>query len=567
VRSELCRLGSQAGIVHPFAGTRSPGANRGGSGTGPDTLRVAPCRALRFSSMMANRTVFVQSALLPRLLAAIGAGSLLAAPGCGGKTQSNGSLSDGVDGVAQTSEEQESTSQSVTTTKPNSSNTVAPPSIPTTGGPTSNTVINTVTDVPSTVPTASESTDETSNWTTAVPTLSTGETSEDTTWVLTSGEPTGEATVVPSVDGGSAQVTCEFGTPQQFCLNVEQMESQARSGVGEIPLDPPRSDDDIAAGWDANGCMKYEWIATGCCNPAELPGEPQGDGSCCYVACEGACCGRPFFVNGAAIVAEVVPASSWLLGRPMPESRTVSLELDTQARRLLGEAWLADAQMEHASIASFAQFSLDLLRLGAPPALIRDSHLAGLDEIEHARIAFSIAENLSGVAMGPAALPLGNLDVHSVSDAIAAAIVEGCIGETLASAVLAEQAERCTDPEIARHLKQIAEDELRHAELAWRFVAWSIERYGATARATVSATFAAAFSKLPVAPHASGLTDEQLHAAGRISPADWSRVVESVVRGVLEPAASTLLGAASMAAASERNTPESSIATATCAVS
>lgn len=506
---------------------------------------------------MAHRTVSAQSTLLPRLFAAIGAGSLLASSGCGGKTQSTNAATDGVDGVAQTSEEQgartsdgqETSAGSPATTTANPvtpNNTANQPSITPTSPPHDETTNYIETEVISTVPTATASGDD------ATSTPTTGETTEDTVAASTSSEPTAESTAVPAVDGGTAPVMCEFGYPQQFCVNVEQMESQARHGVGQIPLDPPRSDEEVAAGWDANGCMKHEWIATGCCNPAELPGEPQGDGSCCYVACEGACCGRPFIVDGAAIVADVVPSTSWLVPSSASEVRSVNVELDADARRLLGQAWLEDAKMEHASIASFAQFSLDLLRLGAPPELVRDSHLAGLDEIEHARLAFSVAEQLSGHAMGPDVLPLGVLNVHSVQEAIAAAIIEGCIGETLASAVLSQQAQLCTDPQITRHLTRIAEDEMRHAELAWRFVAWSIERYGSVARATVEATFASALAKLPTAPSALELTDEQLHAAGRISPAEWASVVGSVVKGVLRPAAAALCGPTSLVAQDER---------------
>lgn len=493
---------------------------------------------------MAHHNVFVRSALLPRLLAAIGAGSLLAAPGCGGKTQAtNGEVANGVDGAEQTGPDQTGGEQPAAEDSTHSNQSTfepgRPPATPPTVTPPDDTTAGT--ESPTSRPvTTGETTGETTEATTSVPSVAT----DDSTSVSTESEMSSVAT---PIDAGPPGLACEFGRPQRFCLSSQQMESQARYGVGQIPLDPPRSDDEIAAAWDENGCMKHEWIATGCCNPAELPGEPQEDGTCCYVACEGACCGRPFLIDGVALTANVIRTEAWLC----TERDTFQPNhdaLDVRARQLLSEAWLEDARMEHASVASFARFSLDLMRLGAPPELLRDSHLAGLDEIEHARIAFSIAEQLSGVALGPDILPLGELDAHSLRDAVSAAIVEGCIGETLAAAVLAEQARQCSDPSIAASLNRIAEDELRHAELAWRFVAWSIERFGQEARVVVQTTFATALAHLPPAPTALDLTEAELRAGGRISPAAWSSVVESVIETVLKPAAQNLLSRKARAA-------------------
>jgi hypothetical protein len=63
--------------------------------------------------------------------------------------------------------------------------------------------------------------------------------------------------------------------------------------------------------------------------------------------------------------------------------------LDAGARRWAGERWAERAQMEHASIASFAKFSLQLVMVAAPPALLADAHDAAVDEIHHARVGFA----------------------------------------------------------------------------------------------------------------------------------------------------------------------------------
>ena len=46
-------------------------------------------------------------------------------------------------------------------------------------------------------------------------------------------------------------------------------------------------------------------------------------------------------------------------------------------RRRLAELWSQDALLEHASIASFSRFALQLLAVAAPPALVAGAHRVG----------------------------------------------------------------------------------------------------------------------------------------------------------------------------------------------
>jgi hypothetical protein len=72
-------------------------------------------------------------------------------------------------------------------------------------------------------------------------------------------------------------------------------------------------------------------------------------------------------------------------------------------------------------------------------------------------------------------------------------LVEGCIGETIAALDAREGASLATDPHVRQVLSEIAADEERHAELAWRFLAWAVQqrptlasRLLATARAQLA---------------------------------------------------------------------------------
>src|SRR5688572_6390900 len=49
--------------------------------------------------------------------------------------------------------------------------------------------------------------------------------------------------------------------------------------------------------------------------------------------------------------------------------------------------------------------TLDLIALGAPPALVAAAQRDALDEIRHAELCFSLARALDGGALGPAPFP------------------------------------------------------------------------------------------------------------------------------------------------------------------
>src|SRR5262249_13852575 len=57
-------------------------------------------------------------------------------------------------------------------------------------------------------------------------------------------------------------------------------------------------------------------------------------------------------------------------------------------------------------------------------------------------------------------------------------LVDGCIGETSAAVLAHEAASRCEPGPLKSTLETIAEDEARHAELAWRILAWAISTAG-----------------------------------------------------------------------------------------
>jgi len=155
-----------------------------------------------------------------------------------------------------------------------------------------------------------------------------------------------------------------------------------------------------------------------------------------------------------------------------------------EARAEAAAHWLDNALLEHASIAAFARVALDLLALGAPAFLVAGAHGAALDEVRHARLSFSIATALGAAVSGPGPLPeVAHVNRPSAPDVVLRETFhDGCIGEAAAALVLAAAARRAARP-LSETLSRMAEDEARHAELAWRTVHWLTTTFPSAAAA------------------------------------------------------------------------------------
>ncbi|WP_437956559.1 ferritin-like domain-containing protein [Sorangium sp. So ce119] len=282
----------------------------------------------------------------------------------------------------------------------------------------------------------------------------------------------------------------------------------------------------------------------------------QRDGTCCYEVTSrdnSTYCGvpgRPFTLEGHRRTAVPRAADSGWLARGK-ETRaggvTPSLaELTDEERETLAESWLRSALEEHASVASFARFALDLMALGAPSSLVEAAHIAALDEVGHARLGFSLASAYRGEPVGPAALPMpGGVPVAADLVSLArAAAEEGCVGETVAALVAAEQRARAGDPAVRAALEAIADDEARHAELAWLTVAWAIGAGGEPVRRAVAEVFEAAAVSLGRPPPAAAEPPRgraaALAAHGHLGGAELRELPRAALAQVVLPCARAL---------------------------
>jgi hypothetical protein len=253
-------------------------------------------------------------------------------------------------------------------------------------------------------------------------------------------------------------------------------------------------------------------------------------------------------VNGETRVADVREGSDWLAATEGGDgSRSSAVELDAAFQAKLAAAWLDDARMEHASIASFARFALELLAAGAPAELLERAQRAALDEVEHARICFALASRFARRAIGPAPLDVrGTVPAATLGEAAVRAVHEGCVGETIAALMAAEQLAVARDAGARRALERIARDEATHAELAWRFVQWALGRGDSSVRDQVKRAFAEALATpAAMAQNSDDATNlDTWHAFGRLSECEARHVQVAARSEVITPCMRALLRSA-----------------------
>jgi len=225
-----------------------------------------------------------------------------------------------------------------------------------------------------------------------------------------------------------------------------------------------------------------------------------------------------------------------VVGRPFKEaglSRAAAFRLQGP---VVAKAWARAAEGEHASVASFARLSLQLMAWGAPLELLSDAHEAALDEVRHADACIDMAKRYGATDVSIGRFPFTQPVAVGVSLAEIAvdALLEGCINETLGAYAAREAARRSSDPEVQKTLDVLANDETRHAALAYRIVKWALTVGGSEVREAVVEALARPL------PHFD--TDELATRTG-VPAQDLSDLHSEGLRRVVEPALGALLAA------------------------
>lgn len=255
----------------------------------------------------------------------------------------------------------------------------------------------------------------------------------------------------------------------------------------------PRFINRIAQKFSDEDAKGLEGLPQGATGTLDVKKTQKAPGTCAYdwvIRCPG---GRVLIDGGEPVRAGTVADAAWL-------GEVESDAVDGELAALLAAGWTEDARTEHASIASFARATLELLALAAPPALVIGAQQASLDEVEHARVCFALASRYAGSAVGPGPLPATSPRAADLVRLACDTFVEGCVGETIAALAAMRAARDCGDAAVRAALERIADDEARHAALAWGTIGWACERGGAAVRDAVCGLAAAMRDEVNGAP-------------------------------------------------------------------
>lgn len=158
-----------------------------------------------------------------------------------------------------------------------------------------------------------------------------------------------------------------------------------------------------------------------------------------------------------------------------------------------GEWFAIHAHLEAAAVAAFDELAAWLEDRGAPPELIARCRAARADEVDHAaRMAKQARRRGASVPKLEATLAPDDLLSVALHNA-----VEGCVSEAFAAVVARHQAEHADDRELRELFTILAEDELRHGQLAWDLHAWLLDQLTPAQRGRVLTAQAEALAALP----------------------------------------------------------------------
>lgn len=134
-----------------------------------------------------------------------------------------------------------------------------------------------------------------------------------------------------------------------------------------------------------------------------------------------------------------------------------------------GDYFANIARLEESAVAAFDVMVAELSSLGAPAALVAAAQEAREDEVRHTAAMGALAQRFGAAPLSPEITPVGPRTPFEIALENA---VEGCVRETFGALVGAHQALRAGDAGVAEAMREVADDEIRHAELSWSVAGW-----------------------------------------------------------------------------------------------
>ncbi|HYH98350.1 hypothetical protein [Hyalangium sp.] len=122
---------------------------------------------------------------------------------------------------------------------------------------------------------------------------------------------------------------------------------------------------------------------------------------------------------------------------------------------------------------AFLRLADELKAYGAPGVLIHAARRSAGEEVRHARAVGALARRHGASVPEVEIAPFSSRSLEAM---VLENATEGCVRETYGAVLAGWQARMAQDEQVREEFGRIAEDELRHAELAWAVDAWAAER-------------------------------------------------------------------------------------------
>jgi hypothetical protein len=261
----------------------------------------------------------------------------------------------------------------------------------------------------------------------------------------TSGGTSGGSEVDAGKDGGGGCTPASLPPDQPPCSTFRQIPCDQRALVGDAGESHPKLCD---------LCKEDGGLSIGFCgvarDSADIP----------YVTC-----------------------TPCVIGRRPEGFREVAATEGEELGRYFAEA----AQLEAASVGAFLVLEGELRARGAPPDLLRRAARAAGDEVRHAREMAELALALGAAPGSWQETPVVEPPAARSDEAIAIEnAIEGQVRETFGALVAMWQAAKAEDAGVAERMARVAEDETRHAALAWAVASFTDDRLDTAGRARVA---------------------------------------------------------------------------------
>jgi hypothetical protein len=148
--------------------------------------------------------------------------------------------------------------------------------------------------------------------------------------------------------------------------------------------------------------------------------------------------------------------------------------VEETVRARVASTWAFRTRAEIEASARFARMAAELAEVGANPVVVRGAADASADELRHrdlcARLAAKWGE-ANALQHEPPPTRIGRAEMEARDRLLWELVAVCCIGETMNTSLMTRCMEVATDQDIRETLRELLEDEVRHARLGWAHLA------------------------------------------------------------------------------------------------